>query len=127
MTFLLFATWWMRPPTGDFTVKHPENERVLIAGGVGITPLLSMLQQRIESGVDVSGLMFICCCKDRSHHVMTNELRRLSAQHSFTYYVSYETGSGADHHGYLNPSILSQWLGQLHYDVFGPCTLLPTH
>ena len=101
--------------------------------------------------------MFIHCCKDRAHHVMTDELRRLSAQHGFTYYVSYETGSGADHQIYLNPSILSQWLGQpdadvyfcgptpfmatvnttllgmgfkdgqLHYEIFGPSTLLPTH
>ena len=88
MIFLLFATWWIQPPTGDFTVKHPEKELVLIAGGVGITPLLSMLQHRVELGVDVSGLMFIHCCKDRAHHVMTDELRRLSAQHGFTYYVN---------------------------------------
>ena len=36
MIFLLFATWWIQPPTGDFTVKHPGKELVLIAGGVSI-------------------------------------------------------------------------------------------
>ena len=148
---------WVQPPTGDFTVNHPDNELVLIAGGVGITPLLSMLLHRVESGVDVSGLVFIHCCKDREHHVMADELRRLSAQHGFKYYVSYETDNGADHQGYLDSSALSQWLGeadadvyfcgpkpfmaavnttlldmgfkdgQLHYEVFGPSTRLPTH
>ena len=148
---------WLQPPTGDFIVKHPENKLALIAGGVGITPLLSMLLQRVETGEDVSNLAFIHCCKDRAHHVMADELRRLSNQHGFKYYVSYETDGGADHQGYLNPSVLSKWLGQpdadvyfcgpqpfmsavnttllelgfkdtqLHYEVFGPSTRLPTH
>ena len=150
-------TIWVQPPTGDFTVKHPENELVLIAGGVGITPLLSMLLHRVETQDDVSSLVFVHCCKDPEHHIMADELRQLSAQHSFKYYVSYETGSGADHQGYLDPTVLSRWLKkpdadvyfcgpkpfmtavntalqnlgfedkQLHYEVFGPSTRLPTH
>ncbi|MBT9590909.1 MAG: NO-inducible flavohemoprotein [Thiobacillus sp.] len=148
---------WLQPPTGDFTIRHPDRNLVLIAGGVGITPLLSMLLHRIETGADVSGLVFIHCCRDQAHHVMGGELRRLSAQHGFSYYVSYETGSGADHQGYLDQAVLSQWLTQpdadvyfcgpkpfmaavqtqllqmglrdeqLHYEVFGPGTRLPTH
>ena len=148
---------WVQPPTGDFIVGNPDNALVLIAGGVGITPLLSMLLHRIESGRDVSDLVFIHCCRDKAHHVMGDELRRLSIQHGFRYYVSYETGSGADHQGYLDRKVLSQWLGapdadvyfcgpkpfmaavnaqlldqgyqdtQLHYEVFGPSTRLLTH
>jgi len=109
---------WVQPPTGDFTVKHPDKELVLIAGGVGITPLLSMLLHRIETREDVSGLVFIHCCRDKAHHVMADELRRLSARHGFQYYVSYETDSGADHQGYLTQEILSQWLKQPHADVY---------
>ena len=148
---------WVQPPTGDFTVKNPDNALVLIAGGVGITPLLSMLLHRLETGADVSSLVFIHCCKDEAHHVMATELRQLSLQHGFAYYVSYETGSGADHRGYLNATVLGKWLGktdadvyfcgpvpfmaavnstlqtmgyadtQLHHEVFGPGTRLPTH
>lgn len=147
---------WAQPPTGDFTVRHPDHELVLIAGGVGITPLLSILLHRIESGDDVSDLVFVHCCKDHAHHVMADELRRLSAQHGFRYHVSYETGSGADHQGYLDTAVLSRWLdkpdadvyfcgprpfmaavntallalgfseAQLHYEVFGPRTRLPS-
>ena len=109
---------WVQPPTGDFTVKHPEKELVLIAGGVGITPLLSMLLHRIETREEVSGLVFIHCCRDKAHHVMADELRRLSARHGFQYYVSYETESGADHQGYLTQEVLSQWLKQPHADVY---------
>lgn len=148
---------WAQPPTGDFTLRRPDRNVALIAGGVGITPLLSMLLHRIESGADVSGLVFVHCCKDRAHHVMADELRRLSAQHGFRYHVSYEMESGADHQGYLDTDVLSKWLtqpdadvyfcgprpfmaalnsqllgmgfrnDQLHYEVFGPATRLPAH
>ena len=148
---------WVQPPTGDFIVKDADKELVLIAGGVGITPLLSMLLQRIETRRDVSDLVFVHCCKDQDHQVMADELRKLSARHGFKYYVSYETGSGADHQGYLNREVLSQWLqrpdadvyfcgpkpfmtalngqlldmgydeSQLHYEVFGPSIRLVTH
>ena len=148
---------WVQPPTGDFVIKHPDEKLVLIAGGVGITPLLSMLLHRIETRDDVSDLVFIHCCRDRAHHVMGDELRQLSAQHGFSYYVSYETDGGADHQGYLDQTVLSQWLtqrdaevyfcgpkpfmaavnsqllqmgfgdNQLHYEVFGPSTRLLTH
>ncbi len=148
---------WIQPPTGDFTIKHPDRELVLIAGGVGVTPLLSMLLHRIETRSDVSDLVFIHCCRDRAHHVMGDELRQLSEQHGFSHYVSYEIGSGADHQGYLDQTVLSQWMmeadaevyfcgpkpfmtaintqllqlgfkdEQLHYEVFGPSTRLLTH
>lgn len=148
---------WLQPPTGEFTIKRPVQNLVLIAGGVGITPLLSMLLHRIETGGDMSGLVFIHCCRDQAHHVMGKELRRLSDQHGFSYHVSYETGSGADHQGYLDQAILSQWITQagadvyfcgpkpfmtaintqllqmglsdeqLHHEVFGPGTPLLTH
>jgi nitric oxide dioxygenase len=148
---------WVQPPTGDFTIRNPDNKLVLIAGGVGITPLLSMLLQRIETKEDVSDLVFIHCCRDAAHHVMADELRRLSAESGFGYYVSYETGSGADHQGYLDRTVLSKWLeqpdadvyfcgpkpfmaavsqqlldmgyrdSQLHAEVFGPATHLQPH
>lgn len=85
---------------------------------------------------------------------MADELRRASAEHSFRYYVSYESGGGADHQGLLGCDVLSEWLvsrnadvyfcgpkpflraingqllalgfdqAQLHYEVFGPTTRL---
>lgn len=144
----------VQPPTGEFTVKNPERPIVLIGGGVGITPLLSMLLHRLEDQRDASDLIFIHCCRDADRHIMADELRRASAEHSFRYYVSYESGCGADHQGLLDRDVLSEWLvsrnadvyfcgpqpfmraingqllalgfdqAQLHYEVFGPTTRL---
>ena len=34
----------MRPPLGTFVVRHPENPKIFVANGTGITPFRSMLQ-----------------------------------------------------------------------------------
>lgn len=148
---------WVQPPTGDFTIKRPDRRLALIAGGVGMTPLVSMLLDRIAQDADVSDLVFVHCCRDADHHAMANELRRLADAHGFRYRVSYEHGAGADHEGYVNRDVLADWLGepdadvyfcgpkpfmaalggtlremgygesQLHHEVFGPATPLQTH
>lgn len=108
----------LQPPTGEFVANEEDESPVLIAGGVGITPLLSMLLHRIDQGKDVSDLTFIFCCRDAEHHIMANELKALQQQHGFNYYVSYEHGDGADFTGYLNAEILNQWIKDASKNVF---------
>lgn len=101
---------WLRPPTGDFVVEKRSERPVLIGGGIGITPLVSMLLNAVKQGWELEHLVFIHCCRDRSHHAMHDELRALSAQKGFKYYVAYEQGEGADYLGYLDTDILEKWL-----------------
>jgi nitric oxide dioxygenase len=100
----------LQPPTGDFVVSRENADLVLVGGGIGITPLLSILLDRVHRNVDVDKVVFIHCCRDESHHVMQEELRSLSARTGFSYYVAYERDDGADHVGYLNTEILEKWL-----------------
>ena len=108
----------LQPPTGDFILKSGEHPIVLIAGGVGITPLLSMLLHRIETGERVSDTVFVHCCRDADHHIMGESLRALARAHGFRYFVSYEKGEGADHTGYLDADVLSRWLATPDADVY---------
>ncbi len=108
----------LQAPTGDFVIKHPKNDLVFIAGGVGITPLISMLLAKIEQEEDVSKVTFIQCCRDKNHHIFAKELKALQAQHGFRYFVSYEKGSGADVEGCLTQKILNQWLENKHTEVY---------
>ncbi len=111
-------TLLLQPPTGDFIIKRPKNDLVLIAGGVGITPLMSMLLAKIEQGEDVSKLTFIQCCRDKNHHIFAEALTALQAKHGFRYFVSYEHGAGADVEGCLTQDILNQWLENKQTDVY---------
>lgn len=143
-------TVMLQPPTGEFVIRQNKDDLVFLAGGVGITPVISMLLEKINNGEDVSKVTFIQCCRDKTHHIMADELKALRDKHGFNYYVSYENGSDADFEGYLNADILNQWIDnkqtaayfcgpkpfmsavnstlleigfaqdQLHYETFGP-------
>jgi nitric oxide dioxygenase len=108
---------WVQPPTGEFVVKAVENAKVFIAGGVGITPLLSMLTDQLNKNPD-QDLRFIHCVKEESHHIMKNEISLLKNKYDFEYFSAYELGEGADHQGYLNPDILAKWLPNIQADVY---------
>lgn len=100
----------LQPPTGEFVLVNDEPKFTLIAAGVGITPVLSMLLSRIDLGIDVSNITFIQCCKDESHQIQATTLRSLSQQHKFHYYVAFEQSTHGDHQGYLDEQILNKWL-----------------
>ncbi len=144
----------LQPPTGDFVLPDSERDLVLIAGGVGITPLLSMLEARLAAKGSGAGITFIHCCRDRAHHIMGDQLRALAAETGFAYHVAYEFGDGADYTGYLDAAVLRDWITErdaevcfcgprpfmaalnrllqdigfaeerLHYELFGPSTRL---
>lgn len=101
----------LQPPTGDFVDDSNDSAPIFIAGGVGITPLLSMLLNRINQGEDVTKLTFIQCCKEQQHHIKGDELKALATRYGFSYYVAYDQGEGADHQGYLNETVLARWIG----------------
>lgn len=46
-------TLQLTAPAGNFTVKASEKPLVLLSGGIGITPLLSMLHKEAETGRDI--------------------------------------------------------------------------
>lgn len=108
----------LQPPTGEFVLVNDEPKLTLIAAGVGITPVLSMLLSRIDLGIDVSHITFIQCCKDESHQIQATTLKRLSQQHKFHYYVALEQGANGDHQGYLDEQILNKWLTDKSQHVY---------
>lgn len=144
---------WVQPPTGEFFIKNQTSAKVFIAGGVGITPLMSMLKDQLNKQPD-QNLCFIQCVRDESHHIMKNEIQLLKHKYGFDYFSAYQFGEGSDHKGYLTPEVLAKWLPntqadvyfcgpkpfmaavydqcidlgfkpeQLHYEVFGPTTSL---
>jgi nitric oxide dioxygenase len=96
------------PPAGVFTARPSAKQRVFIAGGVGITPVYSMLLQTLSEGAQSP--LFIQCCRDASHQIYADELAELKAEHNFDFKLAYENGEGADWQGYLDAEVLQRWL-----------------
>ncbi|GGL07976.1 NO-inducible flavohemoprotein [Deinococcus radiotolerans] len=67
-------------PAGDFTLRPSERPAVLISGGVGVTPLLSMLHTVLTETPE-RPVMFIHAALNRSVHAFRAEVGALAAQH----------------------------------------------
>lgn len=67
-----------RPPAGDFAleVKAAERPIVLIAAGIGVTPLLSMLAGLVANGFELP-VTFVLGVRDGAHAALERELQAL--------------------------------------------------
>ncbi|MCA1323947.1 NO-inducible flavohemoprotein [Herbaspirillum sp. alder98] len=100
------------PPSGDFTLSAGNKPLVLIAGGVGITPLLTMLAAALPDGRPVH---FIHAARDAGAQAFRADLEALAAQHpqlrNFFCYELAREGDPAPHAtGLLNGELLQRWM-----------------
>lgn len=65
-------------PSGDFVLNQQKRPLVLLTGGVGITPAISMLQPALESGRDVH---FLHGAMNSRHHAFREHVNALAEQH----------------------------------------------
>src|SRR5262249_49283147 len=63
-----------KAPAGGFTIdlKQHDQPLVLIGGGIGITPLLSMLNAIVAAGAPREGWLLFCVRDDRGHIMLTH-------------------------------------------------------
>jgi len=126
----------LAPPCGEFTLKpntEAEHPLVLIAGGVGITPLLSMLHAALEEqrGREI---IFIQCALNNTVRPFATELSALERDYpNLTTHVrlsepTHIDRQQGDHNseGLLDADLLAQLLGQRHAEFYlcGPTPML---
>lgn len=82
-------------PFGEFYLQSSNKPAVLISGGVGITPMQSMLETLTaeDSGRDVH---FVHGTENGSHHSFGERLQQLSAEGKVTPHIFYANASEAD-------------------------------
>lgn len=142
----------LRAPIGKFMLNKRANRHIFISGGVGITPLYSMLKEALLIETNPEQILFIECCRSAEHQIFKSDLAQLHEQHGFGYKRVFEYGDEMDWRGYLTAGILNEWIpnkevevyfcgpkpfmsalkrmlneinipdSQLHYEVFGPTT-----
>ena len=110
----------LQAPTGVFTLNSNAKKHVFIAGGVGITPLMSMLYEALEKGIKANDILFIQCARGQEYKVFGDELPALQKAQGFHYKSQLDKGTTGDYEGYLNEGILARWLNEA--DVNTPDT-----
>ena len=126
----------LAPPCGEFTLQtRDETQRplVLMAGGVGITPLLSMLYAALEAqpGREV---IFIQCALNSAVRPFAEELAALQRDYTnLCTHLRLSEPSESDRHqgdydseGFLDAALLDELLGERHADFYlcGPAPML---
>jgi len=71
----------VRPPAGDFFLDLSHSRpAILLAGGVGITPLMCMIETVLELGAQVDLLLFYGV-RNSQEHIFKDRLRQLAHDH----------------------------------------------
>ncbi|NHC61587.1 2Fe-2S iron-sulfur cluster-binding protein [Paenalcaligenes suwonensis] len=112
-------------PLGDFVLnQNSERPVLLISGGVGVTPVLAMLQQLVQHSdrrVD-----FIHGCQDGNLHAFASEVQALVAQRANVHsHLCYLTPTDTDRQhaafkveGLLTREHLQSWLPLDDYECY---------
>ena len=100
------------PPSGDFTLTPNEKPLVLISGGVGITPMLAMLEAALPTKRPI---YFIHSARHAGVHAFRAKLDELAKQHpQLQRFFCYEhpRAQDASPHatGLLDSKQLQQWM-----------------
>jgi len=98
-------------PAGDFTLDLQDSRPlVLISGGVGLTPMISMLETAIEEQPERE-IIYIHAAKSSKFHAMKDRVAEIVANHtnvkSFTVYNQLEEGEKCDKVGHIDYEWLS--------------------
>ncbi|OUR71274.1 nitric oxide dioxygenase [Methylophaga sp. 41_12_T18] len=107
----------LQVPAGVFNLDLNAKQHVFIAGGVGITPLLSMLYEALAKGVTAENILFIQCQRDEENQILKQELTSLQLETGFRYKTSFIDSDNGDNKGYLNASILNKWLTEDEFNI----------
>ncbi|ARP92857.1 nitric oxide dioxygenase [Bordetella genomosp. 9] len=101
------------PPAGEFVLQAGERPLALISGGVGITPVLAMLEAALQAGV--RPIHFIHYARSCAVHAFRDHVDQLAARHpQLHHFVCYEDATDAlrkpDDVGLAHIDQLRRWL-----------------
>lgn len=95
-------------PAGDFVLTQSLRPLVLLTGGVGITPTISMLEPALQSGRPVQ---FFHCAINSDHHAFKHHVDELAGRYdnlSVTYCYSEPSANDNSHHtGFIRQDMIA--------------------
>lgn len=115
-------TLWLTSPAGSFTLDLTSRRPVVfISGGVGQTPLLTMLNT-IAREAPSRPIVYIHSARNGRVHAFKEHVARLSQQHQFFSYVCYEQptpqDTGYQKHGFIDAPWLDTIIPSRDVDVY---------
>jgi predicted ferric reductase len=116
-------------PYGAFTIGHPADMHVLIAGGVGITPMMSMIRTLADQG-DKRPVILLYGSKDWDVITFREELEALKARLDLTvvHVLENPPPGWTGERGFINAAIMQRHLPPSYADheyfICGPNVMM---
>lgn len=116
----------VKAPNGHFYLDLAEDKPVvLISGGVGVTPMVSMLNAIIASGRKREAWFFFGA-RNRSDHIFKEYMAEIAAKHDFVrMHVCYSRPEATDvkgrdyhHEGRVSVDLMKELLPSNNYDYY---------
>ena len=104
------------PPENDFRLSEAGDHHILIAGGIGITPILPMAARLRELGKDYA---IHYCARSQEEAAFANEIANRHAERARFHYDGGVPGCGLD-----VPALLANRPSAAHAYVCGPAGLI---
>ncbi|MCG2635305.1 MAG: NO-inducible flavohemoprotein [Gammaproteobacteria bacterium] len=111
-------------PAGDFVLEQSARPLMLLTGGVGITPAISMLKPALQSGRPVQ---FFHCATNGGHHAFKQQVDDLASEYdnlSVTYCYSAPSASDNSHlTGFIDQAMIEPLVqdpADLEFYFLGP-------
>ncbi|WP_300013528.1 pyridoxamine 5'-phosphate oxidase family protein [uncultured Roseobacter sp.] len=124
-----------RRPAGDFVMTCNKCPLVLVSAGVGVTPMMSILQA-VAGERGNRPVWFVHGARDVQHHPLALEVRDLASSRSgITVHVAYsqpgledEIAVDYDSHGRIDGALLARLINNVdaHYFICGPTKFMGT-
>ncbi|MCM3762489.1 NO-inducible flavohemoprotein [Alkalihalobacillus oceani] len=119
-------------PAGEFILSKSARPLVLISGGVGLTPLVSMLKTAVREQQE-RDVTFIHAAMDGKHHALRAEVDQLTAEHEHVRaFYCYEQPASEDPKydkaGYIDEEWLQTIIEKKNADFYfcGPVGFMKT-
>lgn len=78
-------------PTGNFFLVNQDTPNVLISAGIGLTPMMAMLNKLVSDDKAAKQISFIHAARNPEVHAMRKEVDALKEQHDRLHtYIAYE-------------------------------------
>lgn len=116
-------------PAGQFTLAKNNHAIVLLSGGVGITPMIAMVQglaRKVNEGATPRNVWFIHSTQNSETHAFANELAKLAKEHPWLHITTVYSqpkpsdieGEDFDAKGRISVDLLKNILPFDHFDFY---------
>jgi predicted ferric reductase len=116
-------------PYGAFTIGNPADMHVLIAGGIGVTPMMSMIRTLADQG-DKRPVVLLYGAQDRDSITFREELEALKARLNLTivYVLARPPAGWTGEQGFINAEMFKRHLPPPYagheYFICGPNVMM---